>query len=234
MTRAKMKTDIQEKPSALACVISRFTLPFVAKRKTYQPVYLNGKQLSKGGRESYARWEEIEKIIDAEKITSVADLGCAEGFFVRKSAEKGCFATGVDADVQKLLWAQTTLTLDALDNFGFIKMHMGAENINRVPKSDMVIFLSVLHHVMYEKGEPYALEFMKEVRKITGRVVVFEMGQSNETHYAWAKLLPDMGADPKAWITDFLKRAGFSQVKELRQVGAHKGEVTRTTFAAYV
>lgn len=234
MTRATMKTDIKEKPSALACVISRVTLPWVAKRKTYQPVYLNGKQLSKGGRESYARWEEIEKVIDAEKITSVADLGCAEGFFVRKAVEKGCFATGVDADVQKLLWAQTTLTLDALDNFGFIKMHMGVENIDRVPKSDMVIFLSVLHHIMYEKGEDYALAFMKKVRDITGRVVIFEMGQSNETHYAWASLLPDMGADPKIWIVEFLKRAGFSQVKELRQVDAHKGKVTRTTFAAFV
>jgi cyclopropane fatty-acyl-phospholipid synthase-like methyltransferase len=219
---------------AFATMLARVTLPIIAKRKMYQPVYLGGQMISKGGRESMVRWEQVEKVIDAQQIKSVVDLGCAEGFFVRKSAEKGCFAVGVEGDARMLLWAQTTLTMDGLKNFGFIKMDMANDNIHNVPKADMVIFFSVLHHIMYSKGEEYAFEFLKKVKALTGRVMIFEMGQSNETNQRWAKRMPDMGADPHQWIIDFLKRAGFSKVDRLCEAEAYNDKTMRVVLAAYV
>jgi cyclopropane fatty-acyl-phospholipid synthase-like methyltransferase len=228
-----MTTGSPKKLSLASEVLSRILLPVIAKRKTYQPVYLNGHVVAQGGRESFQRWEQIEKVIEKENIKSVVDLGCAEGFFVRKSVEKGCFATGVDADKTKLLWAHTTLALDDLENFGFIKMNLTVDNLHLVPAAEMVIFLSVHHHIMYGNGEAYALEFLKKIIEKKPKVVIFEMGQSNEHHYHWAKLLPDMGANPHDWIVNYLKQAGFARVERLCEVKAHKDKIARVTLAAY-
>ncbi len=221
-----------------ATALARVTLPVIAKkpRKAYQPVYLAGREVSKGerGEESHQRWEQIEKVIDARGVKSVTDLGCAEGFFVRKCAEKGCFVTGVEGDPRMLLWAQTTLTLDGLDHFGFIKMNMTVESLDHVPAADMTIFLSVLHHVIRAKGEEYGLEFLKKVKSLTKKVMIFEMGQSDEGH-GWAKLMPAaMVKDPHQWIKDFLLKAGFKEVQELAQVDAFNAKIKRILLAAYV
>jgi cyclopropane fatty-acyl-phospholipid synthase-like methyltransferase len=214
---------------------ARLSLPVMAKRKTYQPVSLGGVSLSRGARETYVRWNEIEKVIAKDGIKTVLDIGCAEGFFIRKCVEKGCFATGVDADPEKLLWANTTLALDGLDGFSFTKLEMSVDNLHLLPASDLVINLSVMHHFMYMRGEDYALEFMKKLKSLTKKVMIFEMGQSDETHYPWAKQLPDMGANPHQWIESFLRRCGFAgEIRILCKAKSHKDAAERAIFAAYV
>jgi cyclopropane fatty-acyl-phospholipid synthase-like methyltransferase len=216
-------------------MVANFYIHIIVKSvKTYQPVYLNRKIISNGLRECYERWNWIEIIIDKEGIKTVTDLGCAEGYFVRKSVEKDCFTIGVDADIRRLSLATNTLTIDNLNNFGFIKMDINPENVYLIPKADMVIFLSVLHHIMYEKGEEYSLLFMKEIKKITNKVLIFEMGQSNEREFAWSNNLPIMGTEPSYWIKAFLLKAGFKRVEELCHIKSYDSEITRTTFAAYV
>lgn len=213
---------------------ARVALPLLTKSKTYQPVYLGGKRIRDGARESDLRWEYIEKVIRQDNIGSVLDLGCAEGFFVRKAVEAGCFATGADMDSDKLVWAQTTMTLDGLQGFGFFKQELTPQSLTRLPPADMLINLSLVHHLMYGQGLDYARSFMASARALTRKVMIFEMGQSNERHYDWASKLPDMGADPHAWIKQFLLDCGFSRVELLCKVRSHKDVAERAVFAAYV
>jgi len=214
--------------------IARIALPLLSKSKTYQPVYLGGRLIREGARLSEQRWREIEKVIHENNIGSVLDLGCAEGFFVRKSVEAGCFAMGADMDSDKLVWAQLTMTLDGLKGFGFFKEALTPETLARLPSADMTINLSLVHHLMYAHGIDYARAFMTAARKLTRKVMVFEMGQSNEHHYDWACKLPNMGDHPHEWIEKFLLECGFSSIRVLCKVRSHKDTAERAVFAAYV
>lgn len=220
--------------SPLKYFTARIALPLMAKSKTYQPVYLGGERIRSGGRESDLRWQQIQQIIRQDNIATILDLGCAEGFFVRKAVEAGCFATGADMDSDKLVWAQTTMTLDGLQGFGFYKQELTPQSLARLPSSDMVINLSLVHHLMYAHGIDYARDFMTAARALTNKVMIFEMGQSNEHHYDWAKKLPDMGDNPYPWIEQFLHDCGFRKAQILCTVRSHKDAAERAVFAAYV
>jgi hypothetical protein len=215
-------------------LMARVALPILAKSTTYQSVYLNGRMIRSGRRNILTRWQAIEGVLEQQGVRSVLDLGCAEGFFVRKAAEKGCFATGVDADGRRLLWGSATLCMDNVDQVAFVKMMLTRENLSLLMPADMVINLSLTHHIMYRNGEAYALDFVRAVKALTRKVMTFEMGQSNETIFDWSRRLPDMGNDPHIWIEGFLKRCGFARVAKICTADAHKGHVARATFAAYV
>lgn len=62
------------------------------------------------------------------------------------------------------------------------------------------------------------------------KFMIFDMGQSNEMRHAWASLLPDMGADPHAWIAEFLSSAGFRSIEKVRETDAYQGSVRRALF----
>jgi O-antigen chain-terminating methyltransferase len=198
----------------------------------YHPLSVNGKLIASGERGCSDRWTVIREVI-SQSPGPVLDLGCAEGYYVRRIAgELGCLALGVDADLRRLTIAQDLSLLNKSERAGFVYARLTPEFLATLPVFDTVIFLSVLHHVMYEHGEDYARNFLKIIRSKTARSLVFEMGQSNETEREWAPLLPNMGADPHEWIAAFLHSCGFSQVTKAAQTDSYKGTVRRALFVA--
>ena len=179
-------------------------------------------------------WSEtIISSVLSESAATVVDLGCAEGYFVSRAAQDfGCFALGVDADVRRLTIAQDLNVINKNANAGFMYAQITMDFLRKMPSFDVVIFLAVLHHVMYENGVDYAREFMQCIREKTKKALVFEMGQSNETSMAWAKQLPDMGADPHQWIREFLLSCGFSDVVKAGETDAYHSESRRGVFVA--
>jgi SAM-dependent methyltransferase len=217
-------------------VIYVFIIKVIAKViGAYHPVILNDSVVSTGERSCSDRWEKIKIIMEDNKVKSVLDLGCAEGFFVHSAAkELSCFSLGIDADIRRLNLASNSALINEIENCGFIYMEIVKENIEKLPESDVIIFLSVLHHVMYEKGEDEALSLLKSIKKITNKVMFFDMGQSNEGTQEWATLLPDMGDDPLEWIKAFLLKAGFSKIVDLGLTDSYRTSTKRHYFAAYV
>jgi hypothetical protein len=110
--------------------------------------------------------------------------------------------------------------------------HITPEFLAKLPTFDTVIFLSVLHHVMYEHGVDYAREFMKLIRQKTAKFLIFDMGQSNETGMQWASILPDMGPEPHLWIADFIRSCGFVEVTKVGETDAYQSNVRRAVFVA--
>jgi hypothetical protein len=104
------------------------------------------------------------------------------------------------------------------------------EFVRMLPMFDAVFFMSILHHVMYERGVEYALEYMKGLRTKASKFLIFDMGQSDETENAWASLLPDMGSNPHLWVTHFLESAGFSKVEKLADSDSYQGSAKRALF----
>jgi O-antigen chain-terminating bifunctional methyltransferase/kinase len=198
----------------------------------YHPISMEGKLLAAGERQCSDRWAVISEVL-SEGPDSVLDLGCAEGYFVSRAAEEyGCFTLGVDADVRRLTIAQELNVINKSNRAGFMYANISPEFLRKLPPFDVVIFLAVLHHVIYEHGVDYAREYMKCIRDKTRKALIFEMGQSNETSMHWATLLPDMGSDPHAWMTEFLMSCGFSKVAKVGETDAYQSKSRRGVFVA--
>jgi hypothetical protein len=197
----------------------------------YHPVRIGGTQVSQGERSCADRWAIIESEINASKAATMLDIGCAEGFFVEKAASVcGCLSLGVDGDVRRLSLAHASVLLNGVKGAGFIYADISPDLISRLPVSDLVLFQSVLHHIMYNQGVDYAREIMAALRLKVSKVLIFDMGQSDETNNTWAKSLPDMGPNPHAWIEEFLRSAGYTSVEKVGDTDSYRSATKRALF----
>jgi cyclopropane fatty-acyl-phospholipid synthase-like methyltransferase len=197
----------------------------------YQPVYYQGKLTLTKDRNCFDRWQLIKNEIKSHEGRSVLDIGSAEGFYVLQSAKEcGCVSLGVEPDVRRLQIAQNQLLAEKISLAGFIYGVASEESLDKLPQFDIVIFMSVMHHMMYTHSEEYCRNFLKKLRGNIGKAMIFEMGQSDEYLNAWSKQLPDMGKEPHEWIKNFLLSAGFSKVTKLGETDSYKKESSRAIF----
>jgi len=229
-----MRLSLERQFSPLLDKSAKFLLKrMLASYEPYHPVFLGEQQIAAGERACIDRWTRIEAVLREVGVGSVLDLGCAEGYFIQQSAKNlQCLALGVDADRRRLTIARMATNINEIERAGYIYGKISPEFVTTMPPFDGVIFLSVLHHVMYEHGVDYSRELLTAIRKVTRKCLVFDMGQSNETQHSWSKLLPDMTPDPVTWISEFLKSAGFDTVESLGQTDAYKSEARRQLFIA--
>jgi cyclopropane fatty-acyl-phospholipid synthase-like methyltransferase len=227
-----MKIKIGQELNGASGFLYHLALRRIARSyNPYQPVSINGKPICPGERKHSDRFAVIRKIIESTETKTVLDLGCAEGYFVEQAAAQcGCIALGIDADVRRLSLAQASVTLNRVQGAGYIYGELTPEFIRMLPPFDAVFFMSILHHIMYERGVAYALEYMKEIRTRASKFLIFDMGQSDETENAWASLLPDMGSNPHLWVQQFLESAGFSKVEKLADSDSYQGPTKRALF----
>jgi SAM-dependent methyltransferase len=199
----------------------------------YQPVASNRGQSHFFERDALNRWIPIRAELSKHRPQNILDIGCAEGYYLAQcSREFGSYCLGLEGDYSRYCIAQTQFQTNATKRCAVIFDEINTDSINKLCKFDAVIFLSVLHHVMYSYGQNYALEFMSKLRTKVNKVLIFEMGQSNETTAKWAGKLPDMGSDPQKWIAEFLKEAGFNDIRKIGESKSYFGDCNRTIFAA--
>jgi cyclopropane fatty-acyl-phospholipid synthase-like methyltransferase len=200
--------------------------------ETYQPV-IGNKGTTEGTRECGTRWQAIDSLLTEHDCHSLVDLGCSEGYYVLQAARRGLeVCVGVDFDLRRMWTCQSQVVLNDLHHASFLMSEVTPELVTALPRFDAVIFLSVLHHIMYEKSPEYAREIITGLAKKTNKVMIFEMGQSDEHLESWAKKIPDMGSDPHAWIAEYLRSAGFSHVEKIGEASSYMQEVNRAMFKA--
>jgi O-antigen chain-terminating methyltransferase len=202
--------------------------------ETYQPV-IGSNGMAPGTRDCEARWEKIHAVFQKHDCKSVIDLGCSEGYYVLQSARSGMkFCVGVDFDLRRMWTSTNQVILHDIPNAAFLMSEITPELAASIPAFDGVIFLSVLHHIMYQLGEDHCRDLMTKLARKVGKVMVFEMGQSDEHMESWAKKMPDMGSDPHAWIADFLHACGFSQIEKIGETASYMRETNRALFEVSV
>lgn len=227
-----MKIKIGQEINGVPGLLYELALRRIARSYSpYQPVSIKGKPICPGERKHSDRFAVIRNVIESTGAKTVLDLGCAEGYFVAQAAAQcGCIALGIDADVRRLSLAQASVTLNRVKGAGFMYGELTPEFVQRLPMFDAVFFMSILHHIMYERGVEYALEYMKGLRAKASKFLIFDMGQSDETENTWASLLPDMGSNPHFWVKQFLESAGFSKVEKLTESDSYQGFAKRALF----
>lgn len=198
----------------------------------YQPIWQEGELISGSDRNCSDRWQLINEQIKKNNVKNLLDLGSAEGFYVLQSAKQNVFSLGIDADERRISVAQMQLVNEKILNAGFMYAIIDKELIEKMPRFDCIIFMSVAHHMMASKGKDYTLEILSRLREKTKKCIIFEMGQSDEKNMKWTNKLPNMGNDPHKWITDFLKEAGFEKVEKIGESLSYNGEIRRAIFKA--
>jgi cyclopropane fatty-acyl-phospholipid synthase-like methyltransferase len=197
----------------------------------YQPVYVGGKLTKKGDRDIYDRWEMIKKEIVSLKAQSVVDLGCAEGFYVMQAAKEfDCLSVGVESSLARLKVAQNQVVMEKNRPAGFVLGVVDEKFLEKMPQFDLVIFMSVMHHMMYKHGEAYCRNIMRKLHPKIGKAMIFEMGQSDESFHDWSKRLPDMGTNPHEWIEQFLRSCEFSKVTKIGESDSYRSGIKRAIF----
>jgi len=213
---------IRQPAARLLHVIDRVQLKLlVTTQGSYQPVLRRGVFTGVDPRSCEARWQVIEPHLPADAKTAM-DLGCAQGYFCLKLAGRGLTAIGVDTDGAIIDTAWRQARLNDLTGVGFVKDAVSHEFVDRMPEVDVVIFFSLLHHLMYINNIEWCAELLRRLRPKVRKAMFFDMGQSNEPFHEWSALLPNMGPDPGVWLVDFLKANGFTDSKVIGHVPADR------------
>lgn len=220
---------VRQQAERVTRVLDRAQLRLLIEAQgTYQPVLRGGRFQGSDPRDCVERWRLIEPYLPAG-ATCAADLGCGQGYFSLRLAERGVVTTGVDRSGPLLDIAWRQVRLNGLRNVGFINADVSHEFVDRMPAVDIVIFLSLMHHLMYLNTVEWCAELLRRLRPRVKKAMFFDMGQSNEPFHEWSALLPDMGPDPGAWLVRFLAENGFPDSQVIGHVPAdRKRDVTIT------
>ena len=212
----------------------RLSFHFVkwSKKSNYEPVSISNK-IYPSKREWEHRWNAISKKIEEYQAKSIIDIGCAEGWFLRKASEEyDCFSIGVEASYPTILVSETARLYDKTDRVATMKCLMKAEDVKNLPKCDMVLCLSLVHHIIRMNGIEESYEFVRGLSKITNKVLIFEMGTSEEKVLSWSKKMPSMESGQERFLRSYLSKCGFKNISVIAKTPGIEGDADRLLVSA--
>lgn len=200
---------------------------------SYQPLKLDGVLIDDSKREWKTRWELIKKELLSYNTSSIIDIGCAEGWFVRQAAQElNCFAIGVEMEDNRLTLGELSRLHDGVENCAIMKAKLSKDNVLRLPAADIVLCLNVVHHIIYSEGYNAGVEFLSALLKIVNKALIFEMGTSTEKNLKWHKDMPEMPEGQEAFIRELLTISGFKNIRLLGSTPSLSEKYHRLLFVA--
>src|SRR6185312_9740145 len=216
---------------ALGLIGSAFRVAKAGGR-TYQPVEIGGKRFA-NVRDTDARWQAVSQVLRDYGVRNLIDIGCAEGGFVRRAAaDNNCFAIGIEATDTAIVGELARLH-DRVQRAATVRAFMTPEAIRSLPQFDVVLCLSVLHHVIRAFGIVAAEQFLRALATRVNKVLVFEIGTADET--SWMSFLPEESQGQhgqEIFVRELLQRCGFHNVQVIAESAAYHREVQRFLFTA--
>lgn len=193
----------------------------------YQPIYgypefsKNISRISKDRltiiREMYSSLQ-----VKLDRPLRILDLGCAQGYFSLNLASLGADVLGVDYLPENIALCNALANGQSDLN---VKFQVGkVEDIisNLEPNDfDLVLGLSVFHHVVYQHGEEYVKELLNNIADKCG-LLVLEMALKSEPLY-WGDAQPD---DPRNLLTD------IAFIHKVADFPTHLANIPRPMFIA--
>jgi len=200
--------------------------------RSYEPIQFS-KKIYTSNREWEVRWKAISDVFKEYDVKSVIDIGCAEGWFLRRAAEDfNCFSIGVEVSKPTLILAETARLHDLVENMAIIKCKLNTDTAAYLPKCDAVLCLSVLHHVVREYGFDDAKNFLKALSTRANKVFVFEMGTSEELKMGWSKKMPEMKEGQEEYLKNLLSECGFQKIRQIAKTAGIARDAERILIAA--
>jgi len=181
----------------------RFTLD-TTPALDYHPLPWLGKERGQrvGGTES--RWRQIEAAASELGVTSAVDVGANVGWFSISLARLGISTLAIEREpkfFRTLLYARSELDLDQLS---VLVTNLDQKSLAAVPKADLLLFLSVWHHMVRALGYSAALEILGELWARTEQVMFFDTGEDELPSYYG---MPTLEPSPDEFFTGVLEQA---------------------------
>ncbi|WP_160288680.1 methyltransferase domain-containing protein [Pseudomonas knackmussii] len=193
----------------------------------YQPIYGHIEFSTEASRSCEDRLERILQVYRALETAigrplRVLDIGCAQGYFSFNLAECGASVRGVDYLPQNINLCRTLAEEHPELDICF-EIDRAEAVIDRITQDqyDLVLGLSVFHHVIHEHGVLASQKLLSRISETT-RAAIFEFALKEEPLY-WAKSQPD---NPDALLVD------FPFIHELSRHQTHLCEVARPLYVA--
>lgn len=159
----------------------------------YQQIFSYSKFDSLSSRKCDSR---LKKILDVysqikkqlQRELKILDLGCAQGYFSLNLAKEGAFVCGVDCNEQNINLCNKLSNIHNLTNLDFKKdkIQHFLKN-NPLQEFDLVLGLSVFHHICHEEGYKFTQNLIKEIAEVIPNGI-YELALSSEPMY-WAESL---------------------------------------------
>lgn len=195
--------------------------------EVYQPIFGHEQFTSRSSRPCHDRLEVITAIHSQlekhlERPLRVLDLGCAQGFFSLSLAASGASVKGIDfcpeniAVCQRLARSNPALRVE----FQLGNIEETVESL-ALEEFDLVLCLSVLHHVVHDHGADFVRGLIARIADLT-TAGIFELALSSEPLY-WAAAQAD---DPRSLLS------AYAFVHETRRVTTHLSSDERPMYFA--
>jgi SAM-dependent methyltransferase len=204
---------------------------YVAKSggRPYEPVEIGGRRFA-NVRDSDVRWRAIATVLKQFGVRNVLDVGCAEGWFIRRAAsDLHCFAVGIEAS-DCMAVGELSRLYDRAERMATIRSFVGPKDLLALPKFDAVICMSVVHHIIRAYGLATAGEFVTALVSRVNKVLIFEVGTAEES--SWTEFLPELSQGHEVFVRDFLERCGLRDVRVIAESPSYHREVQRLLFVA--
>lgn len=197
--------------------------------RPYQPVEIAGRRFA-NVRDSDGRWQAIAQTLRAYSARNVLDIGCAEGWFIRRAAaDLNCFAVGIEAS-DRVAVGEFSRLHDRIERVAAIRSFVSASDLAALPKFDAVICMSVVHHIIRAHGLAAAHEFVRALAARVEKVLIFEIGTADES--AWTEHLLELGQGQEVFVRELLARCGLTNIQAIAGSAAYHREVQRLLFSA--
>jgi SAM-dependent methyltransferase len=171
------------------------------------------------------RWDVVRPIAlalqeDLRRPLRALDIGCAQGFFALSLASLGIEVTGIDRDPSNIAVCNFLREENPEFQLAFHADTLDASLANVADgQFDLILGLSVLHHVAYERGLRFAQDVVTQLVR-GASVVIVELATKEEALY-WSEALP---SEPSV----LLDEQPF--YRSLGRHATHLGEVQRPMF----
>ena len=199
--------------------------------KTVKPVILQGlggktsfEQPTDSGYHERYKQRNHEKLslickhIDSFKDLSILDVGCNAGFFSVELNKLGAFVNAIDLD-KSLIEKAKLLESDTL------KFHVAdvEELLERNLSFNIVLFMSVYHHLINFKGLDKARDILNKLSKMC-ECLIFESGQRDEmVNFEWREKLPEEFSTPEDIFKELETYTNFEKFNLIGRLPIHSG-----------
>ncbi|HQE40272.1 MAG TPA: class I SAM-dependent methyltransferase, partial [Zoogloea sp.] len=195
--------------------------------EVYQPIYGHPELSGQISRPCDDRLEKIESACAALQAylgrpLKVLDLGCAQGFFSLNLAEKGATVHGVDF-LDKNIAVCNALAKEHPDlnaSFETGRVEVAIQNLS-AGEYDLVLGLSVFHHIVHENGIDAVKQLLDRIAK-NCKALIVELALREEPLY-WGSSQPE---DPRTLLET------IAYVHELARHGTHLAPIPRPLYFA--
>ncbi len=202
--------------------------------KSYQPdpfgLVSSGADVDRDPEGTLKKWLLIKDELPDEPYTAL-DLGCNIGYFSFNMARNNAdHVVGIELERGPVLVAEKLKILGRVGNVGFLNSTITDRNVDLLGEYDVILFLSVFHHIVYAHGMDAAKYVLSALINKSRKALYFETGQGDQGFGKMAGYMPKiMKEDARDYCTDLLLECGAGNIQLLGETPLKNG-VSRLLF----